>query len=313
MRYIPNSPDERPRCSPPIGASSIDDLFATVPREVLSGSRPAPAGARRPRSRCGADSARSPRGTRTLSDFDVLPRRRPLRPPFAGVRLAAPPARRVPDRLHALPARGLAGDAHGDLRVPVARRAPDRDGRRERLDVRGGLGVRRGGPDGRAPDEEEDEGRRLAGRSTPSTGGASGRTSRTSRSRSSRFRLGADGATDAAALAAAVDDATFAVAVQSPNVFGVVESWRVAADDRAREGGARGRRRERDVLPRRPAAARRGGDRHRVRRGGLVRRPALVRRAARRLPRLPRRVQAPDPGPPRRQTDRRRRARPSSA
>jgi glycine dehydrogenase subunit 1 len=37
--------------------------------------------------------------------------------------------------------------------------------------------------------------------------------------------VGADGATDAAALAAAVDDATFAVAVQSPNVFGVIESW----------------------------------------------------------------------------------------
>jgi glycine dehydrogenase subunit 1 len=37
--------------------------------------------------------------------------------------------------------------------------------------------------------------------------------------------VGADGATDPSALAAAVDDAAFAVAVQSPNVFGVVESW----------------------------------------------------------------------------------------
>ncbi|MGZ5381981.1 MAG: aminomethyl-transferring glycine dehydrogenase subunit GcvPA [Thermoanaerobaculia bacterium] len=42
--------------------------------------------------------------------------------------------------------------------------------------------------------------------------------------------LGADGSTDAGALAAAVDDATFAVALQSPNVFGVVESWKGAAD-----------------------------------------------------------------------------------
>ena len=41
--------------------------------------------------------------------------------------------------------------------------------------------------------------------------------------------VGEDGATSAAALAAAVDDATFAVAVQSPNVFGVVESWAAAA------------------------------------------------------------------------------------
>jgi len=37
--------------------------------------------------------------------------------------------------------------------------------------------------------------------------------------------LGADGATDAAALEAAVDEKTFAVAVQSPNFFGVVEDW----------------------------------------------------------------------------------------
>ncbi len=37
--------------------------------------------------------------------------------------------------------------------------------------------------------------------------------------------VGADGRTDAAALAAAVDEKTFAVALQSPNVFGVVEEW----------------------------------------------------------------------------------------
>jgi glycine dehydrogenase subunit 1 len=42
--------------------------------------------------------------------------------------------------------------------------------------------------------------------------------------------VGKDGATDAGALAAAADDTTFAVCVQSPNVFGVVEGWRAAAD-----------------------------------------------------------------------------------
>ena len=42
--------------------------------------------------------------------------------------------------------------------------------------------------------------------------------------------LGKDGATDAGALAAAADDTTFAVCVQSPNVFGVVEGWKVASD-----------------------------------------------------------------------------------
>jgi glycine dehydrogenase subunit 1 len=38
------------------------------------------------------------------------------------------------------------------------------------------------------------------------------------------------GRTDAAALAAAVDDQTICVAVQSPNYFGVVEPWSVASD-----------------------------------------------------------------------------------
>jgi glycine dehydrogenase subunit 1 len=41
--------------------------------------------------------------------------------------------------------------------------------------------------------------------------------------------LGADGATDAVALAAACDDRTFAVAVQSPNFHGVVEDWSVGS------------------------------------------------------------------------------------
>jgi glycine dehydrogenase subunit 1 len=42
--------------------------------------------------------------------------------------------------------------------------------------------------------------------------------------------LGPDGRTDAAALAAAVDETTFAVGLQSPNVLGVVEDWQAAAD-----------------------------------------------------------------------------------
>ena len=37
--------------------------------------------------------------------------------------------------------------------------------------------------------------------------------------------VGPDGATDAGALRAAVDDDTFAVAVQSPNFYGVIEDW----------------------------------------------------------------------------------------
>ena len=42
--------------------------------------------------------------------------------------------------------------------------------------------------------------------------------------------LGPDGRTDAKALAAAVDDKTFAVAVQSPNFRGVIEDWKEGVD-----------------------------------------------------------------------------------
>ncbi|HXM79182.1 MAG TPA: aminomethyl-transferring glycine dehydrogenase subunit GcvPA [Thermoanaerobaculia bacterium] len=42
--------------------------------------------------------------------------------------------------------------------------------------------------------------------------------------------LARDGRTDAAALTAAVDETTFAVAVQSPNFHGVVEDWAVGAN-----------------------------------------------------------------------------------
>jgi glycine dehydrogenase subunit 1 len=42
--------------------------------------------------------------------------------------------------------------------------------------------------------------------------------------------VGPDGATDPAALASAVDDKTFAVAIQSPNFFGVVEDWSVGSE-----------------------------------------------------------------------------------
>jgi glycine dehydrogenase subunit 1 len=41
--------------------------------------------------------------------------------------------------------------------------------------------------------------------------------------------VGPDGATDAAALAAAIDEKTFAVAVQSPNFYGIVEDWSAAS------------------------------------------------------------------------------------
>src|SRR5512140_253613 len=40
MRYIPNSPDERATLLAAVGASSVDDLFATVPRAVYQREAP---------------------------------------------------------------------------------------------------------------------------------------------------------------------------------------------------------------------------------------------------------------------------------
>jgi glycine dehydrogenase subunit 1 len=48
--------------------------------------------------------------------------------------------------------------------------------------------------------------------------------------------LRSDGATDVAALEAAVDETTFAVALQSPNFYGLVEDWTVAARAASRRG-----------------------------------------------------------------------------
>lgn len=47
--------------------------------------------------------------------------------------------------------------------------------------------------------------------------------------------VGADGRTDPGALEAAVDDRTFAVALQSPNFYGVVEDWRALSAAAHRE------------------------------------------------------------------------------
>jgi glycine dehydrogenase subunit 1 len=48
--------------------------------------------------------------------------------------------------------------------------------------------------------------------------------------------LAADGTTDRAALAAAIDEKTFAVALQSPNFYGLVEDWRAASESASPRG-----------------------------------------------------------------------------
>jgi hypothetical protein len=83
MRYHPPA---RPKglSAQAVGARSMDDLAATIPRAVLRSSRgPARArlGDRRP-ARSGPA-----RFEERASPVDILPRRRALQPPFARVRV----------------------------------------------------------------------------------------------------------------------------------------------------------------------------------------------------------------------------------
>ena len=157
------------------------------------------------------------------------------------------PALRVPDAVHAVPARDLAGRAPGDVRVP------DRDLRAHRpagVERLASTRARRRWPsagylakleNGRAASSSSRAGctRTRARRSRP--------TPPASAARSWRCRSTSDGATDLEALAAAVDDDTAAVFLQQPNFLGTVED--LGAARRGRQAHRRARR-----LRRRPAA-----------------------------------------------------------
>ena len=115
---------------------------------------------RHPRRRCASgprstSSPRSPsrsssRTSRSSPSRNVahrrgalVPRRRDLRPLRAGGRRRRPPARRVPDRVHAVPAGDEPGRAADDLRVPDRDLRADRHGRLERVRLRRHDGRRR--------------------------------------------------------------------------------------------------------------------------------------------------------------------------
>ena len=101
-----------------IGVSSVEELFARHPgRRALPGRARPRAGARRSRSSC-AHLEELAREERRHDEGALVPRRRDLRPLRARGRRRRPPARRVPDRVHAVPAGDEPGRAAGDLRVP---------------------------------------------------------------------------------------------------------------------------------------------------------------------------------------------------
>ena len=148
----------------------------------------------------------------------VLPRRRALQPLRLGDRRPDALPRRVADVLHAVPARGLAGDAPVDLRVPDAHLPADGPRGRQRLALRGRVGARRGAAHGRAPRRSGRTRAVALGRaSTPSTARPCGPTSRTSASRSSRSRSAPTARRTRRRSRPRWTTTTFAVAVQSPN------------------------------------------------------------------------------------------------
>ena len=81
--------------------------------------------------------ARARRAQHVGRGRDHLPRRRDVRPLRPGDHRHADGALRVPDAVHALPARGLAGQPAGDVRVPDRDQRADRAAGLERLRLRG--------------------------------------------------------------------------------------------------------------------------------------------------------------------------------
>ena len=122
-------------CWSAIGVARFEELLAAVPRDARLERSAARSPGRSPRSSCAAGSATG----RAQNDADRAVS-------FLGGGIydhyipaavnALGDALRVRDRLHAVPARGGAGHADRDLRVPEHDRGADRLRRRERLALR---------------------------------------------------------------------------------------------------------------------------------------------------------------------------------
>ncbi len=148
MRYLPKSPADRKAMLQAIGARSIDDLFAPIPAEYrLERDLKVPRQMAeseivdwfRERSRENGDS------------YATFPGRRRLLPLPARDHRFADLARRVSDRLHALPGGDFAGYAAGHLRIPDHDLRTDRHGSGQRFHVRRFHRRRRSCDDGGAP------------------------------------------------------------------------------------------------------------------------------------------------------------------
>ena len=124
-----------------IGVSSIDELFEVIPEAVRLG-RPLELPDGKPETEVYDRLAGSRRAERPRRGGDQLPGRRDVRPLRPGDRRRDHEPLGVPDALHAVPARDLAGRTAGDVRVPDRDVGAHRPARLERRALRGPVGRR---------------------------------------------------------------------------------------------------------------------------------------------------------------------------
>ena len=223
MRYIPNSPDERAELLAAVGASSVDDLFATVPRAVYHRETPPlppPASEIEVRRDFGALAA----SNASLSDWTS----------FLGAGLYS---HHSPAFVSQLLLRGEFLTAYTPYQPEVSQGTLTAVYEfQTHVALLTGMDIANASmyEGASAFVEAVLMAERLTKKKTKVvvSQGIHPEYLRCLRTYLVNFPftivevpVGADGATDSVALAAAVDDATFAVAVQSPNAFGVVESW----------------------------------------------------------------------------------------
>ena len=304
-RYTSATDADREAMLEAIGVGSIDELFDDIPEDAAAGSTPG--AARRAARDGGLRPARASwlRGTPHAESETELPRRRDVRPATC---------RRSWTR----------SSARSEFLTPYTPYQPEiSQGGLQAMfefqtamsELTGPAGLERGALRGTL-------GRRLRGlpRDRRDQAAASwsprGACTPTAASRSSPTATGygtelvevplADGVTDAAALAEAIDDETAAVFLQQPNFLGAVEDIEALGGRGEGEWRAGGRRlRPGGALD--AEAAGRVRRRHRGRRGPAARQPARLRRPLVRVLLRDRGAPPPHAGPDRRGDHRRRR------
>ena len=190
MRYLPLTDADRREMLAVIGASSIDELFRDVPEAARLAAKIAGLPTTWASSRSSAPSR--PMRRRTWSP--ATRRSSSAAAPTAIMsreRRPHHPARRVPDQLHALPARDRAGHAADAVRVPDPGRAAVRLRGRQRLDVRRLDRAVGSDPDG-APHHAPEQGDDLR-RAAPALSSASSRRWRSSPATGFETRVAGNG------------------------------------------------------------------------------------------------------------------------